>query len=60
MLLLFFLAGPIIIAIGNLVLGPIFNKTIPMHVRFRAFMIGSMIYLISAYLVYHFILKGQI
>ena len=28
-IILFFLAGPIIIGIGNLVLGPIFSKHIP-------------------------------
>ncbi|MHD0396977.1 hypothetical protein ACY2DA_03730 [Staphylococcus simulans] len=60
MVLLFFLAGPIIMGVGNLVLAPIFNKRVPIHVRFRAFMIGSMIYLISAYIVYQFVLKGQI
>lgn len=52
MLILFFLAGPMIIGIGNLILAPIFNKRVPMNVRFREFMIGSMIYLISAYVVY--------
>ncbi len=59
MLILFFLAGPMIIGIGNFVLAPLFNKQVPMNVRFRAFMIGSMIYLISAYIVYQFVLKGQ-
>lgn len=60
MVLLFFLAGPIIIGVGNLILAPIFNKRVPIQVRFRAFMIGSMIYLISAYVVYQFVLKGQL
>lgn len=60
MLLLFFLAGPLIIGVGNLILAPIFNRRVPMNVRFRAFMIGSMIYLISVYLVYQFVLKGQL
>lgn len=60
MLLLFFLAGPLIIGVGNLLFAPIFNRRVPMNVRFRAFMIGSMIYLISAYLVYQFVLKGQL
>lgn len=60
MLLLFFLAGPVIIAFGNFVLGSIFNKKIPMNVRFRAFMLGSMIYVVSAYLVYEFVLKGKL
>ncbi|GEP79338.1 hypothetical protein [Staphylococcus carnosus] len=60
MIILFFLAGLIIIAIGNLVLGPIFNKKIPMNVRFRAFMIGSTIYLITAYLCYILVLKGKL
>ena len=42
--ILFFLAGPIIIGIGNLVLGPIFSKHIPFKVQMRSFLVGTMIY----------------
>ena len=40
------LAGPIIIGIGNLVLGPIFSKHIPFKVQMRSFLVGTMIYLL--------------
>ncbi|MGX0551263.1 ABC-type uncharacterized transport system permease subunit [Staphylococcus hominis] len=59
-LIIFFLAGPIIIGIGNLVLGPTFNKRIPFRVRIRSFMIGSMIYLILAFIAYFFLLQGKL
>ncbi|MDO0997957.1 hypothetical protein Q1L76_10765 [Staphylococcus hominis] len=59
-LIIFFLAGPIIIGIGNLVLGPIFNKCIPFRVRIRSFMLGSMIYLILAFIAYFFLLQGKL
>gem|GEM_PF-339917 len=59
-LIIFFLAGPIIIGIGNLVLGPIFNKRIPFRVRIRSFMLGSMIYLILAFIAYFFLLQGKL
>ncbi|TAA92092.1 hypothetical protein DMB77_06750 [Staphylococcus saccharolyticus] len=55
-----FLAGPIIIGIGNLVLGPIFNKRTPFHVQVRSFIIGSMIYLILAFIDYFLLLQGRI
>ncbi|MEQ6029768.1 hypothetical protein [Staphylococcus saccharolyticus] len=58
--ILFFLAGPIIIGIGNLVLGPIFNKRTPFHVQVRSFIIGSMIYLILAFIGYFLLLQGRI
>ena len=59
-LIIFFLAGPIIIGIGNLVLGPIFNKRIPFRVHIRSFMLGSMIYLILAFIAYFFLLQGKL
>ncbi|MEJ7543153.1 hypothetical protein, partial [Staphylococcus intermedius] len=50
--ILFFIAGPIILAIGNLVLGPIFNKRTPFHVQLRSFIIGTIVYLILATIGY--------
>ena len=49
-IILFFIAGPVII-VGNLILGPIFNKRTPLHVQFRSF-IGSLVYLILATICY--------
>ncbi|MEX3447318.1 hypothetical protein QJ738_08410 [Staphylococcus warneri] len=46
--ILFFIAGPLIIGIGNLILGPIFNKRVPFHVHVRSFVVGTVIYLILA------------
>ena len=59
-LIIFFLAGPIIIGIGNLVLGPLFNKRIPFRIRIRSFVLGTMIYLILAFIAYFFLLKGKL
>lgn len=47
-IILFFLAGPVILGVGNLVIGPIFNKQTPFRVQVRSFVVGSMIYLILA------------
>ncbi|MDN6672352.1 MAG: hypothetical protein L0L52_09195, partial [Staphylococcus equorum] len=47
-LILFFLGGPIVLAISNLVLGPIFNKKIPFKIQFRSFMVGTVVYLLGA------------
>lgn len=58
-IILFFLGGPLILAIGNLILGPIFNKTIPFKVQVRSFMVGSMVYLLGAALLYYFVLRSQ-
>ncbi|WP_235980489.1 hypothetical protein [Staphylococcus durrellii] len=58
-LILFFLAGPVILAIGNLVLGPIFNKRIPFRIQVRSFIVSSVIYLICAGLLYHFFLSSK-
>ena len=58
-LILFFLGGPIILAIGNLVLGPIFNKKIPFHIHFRSFMVGTLVYLLGAPALYYFVLQNQ-
>ncbi|MCU5745225.1 hypothetical protein N9R04_00630 [Staphylococcus sp. SQ8-PEA] len=56
-LLLFFLGGPVVLAIGNLVLGPIFNKKVPLRIHFRSFIVATAIYLICAGLFYYFILS---
>ena len=43
-IILFFIAGPVIIGVGNLILGPIFNKRTPLHVQFRSFIIGCTLF----------------
>lgn len=58
--ILFFLAGPIIIGIGNLVLSPIFSKNIPFKVQMRSFLVGTMIYLLLATIGYYLLLQGRI
>ena len=58
-LILFFLGGPIVLAIGNLVLGPIFNKKVPLKIQFRSFMVGSLIYLLGALVLYFLVLQNQ-
>lgn len=58
-LVLFFLGGPIILAIGNLVLGPIFNKKVPLKIQFRSFMVGSLVYLLGALVLYFLVLQNQ-
>ena len=58
-LILFFLGGPIVLAIGTLVLGPIFNKKVPLKIQFRSFMVGSLIYLLGALALYYLILQNQ-
>ena len=58
-LILFFLGGPIVLTIGNLVLGPIFNKKVPLKIQFRSFMVGSLIYLLGALALYYLILQNQ-
>ena len=58
-LILFFLGCPIVLAIGNLVLGPIFNKKVPLKIQFRSFMVGSLIYLLGALALYYLILQNQ-
>lgn len=58
-LLIFFLGGPIILAIGNLVLGPIFNKKIPFKIQFRSFMVGTMVYLLGAVALYYLVLQDR-
>ena len=58
-ILLLFLGGPLILAIGNLVLGPIFNKTIPFHIQVRSFFMGSVVYLLGATALYYLILQYQ-
>lgn len=58
-LILFFLGGPIVLAIGNLVLGPIFNKKVPLKIQFRSFMVGSFVYLFGALVLYFLVLQNQ-
>ena len=58
-LVLFFLGGPIVLAIGNLVLGPIFNKKVPLKIQFRSFMVGSLVYLLGALALYFLVLQNQ-
>lgn len=59
-LILFFLGGPIVLAISNLLLGPIFNKKIPFKIHFRSFMVGTMVYLLGASLIYYFVLQDKL
>ncbi|WIL70268.1 hypothetical protein [Staphylococcus cohnii] len=58
-LILFFLGGPIVLAIGNLVLGPIFNKKVPLKIQFRSFIVGSLVYLLGALVLYFLVLQNQ-
>ena len=53
------LACPIIIGIGNLVLGPIFSKHIPFKVQMRSFLVGTMIYLLLATIGYYLLRKNS-
>ncbi|MBM0799724.1 hypothetical protein D0399_05310 [Staphylococcus epidermidis] len=59
-IILFFIAGPVIIGVGNLILGPIFNKRTPLHVQFQSFIIGSLVYLILATICYFLFLQGKL
>lgn len=58
--ILFFIAGPLIIGIGNLILRPIFNKRVPFHVHVRSFVVGTVIYLILATIGYFLLLQGKL
>ncbi|WP_143120412.1 hypothetical protein [Staphylococcus aureus] len=58
--ILFFLAGPVFLGVGNLVIGPIFKKPTPFHVQVRSFVVGSMIYLILATIGYFLLLQGKL
>ncbi|MEJ7474746.1 hypothetical protein WL504_14055, partial [Staphylococcus saprophyticus] len=46
--------------IGNLILGPIFNKRVPFHVHVRSFVVGTVIYLILATIGYFLLLQGKL
>lgn len=59
-IIIFFIAGPLIIGVGNLILGPIFNKKVPFKIQIRSFIVGSVIYLILTSFVYYFLLQGRI
>lgn len=58
-LILFFLAGPVVLALSNLVLGPIFNKKIPFTIQFRSFMVGTVIYLLCTVVLYYLVLQDR-
>lgn len=58
-LILFFLAGPVVLALSNLVLGLIFNKKIPFTIQFRSFMVGTVIYLLCAVVLYYLVLQDR-
>ncbi|EHJ08128.1 hypothetical protein [Staphylococcus simiae] len=58
--ILFFIAGPAILAVGNLIIGPIFNKQTPFHIQLRSFIIGSVIYLMIATIGYFLLLQGKL
>ncbi|MBO1198630.1 hypothetical protein J3T65_04000 [Staphylococcus simiae] len=58
--ILFFIAGPVILAVGNLMIGPIFNKQTPFHIQMRSFIIGSVIYLMIATIGYFLLLQGKL
>ncbi|WP_256083741.1 hypothetical protein [Staphylococcus aureus] len=47
---MFFLACPVILGVGNLVIGPIFNKQTPFRVQVRSFFVGS---ILLQHLVYY-------
>lgn len=59
-IIVFFLVGPVIIGIGNLVLGPIFSKHIPFKIQLRSFIVGTIIYLVLAAIGYFLLLQGRI
>lgn len=59
LVLVFFLAGPVMFAIGNFILGPLFNKQVPMKIHFRSFMVGTTIYVLLAAIAYQLFLKNQ-
>ncbi|MCG3399438.1 hypothetical protein [Staphylococcus massiliensis] len=54
--ILFFIVGPVIIAIWNLGIGPKRHKHIPMKVHLLSFLLGLALYLMIAYVVYKFLL----
>lgn len=58
--ILFFIAGPVILAVGNLIIGPIFNKETPFHIQMRSFIIGTVIYLMLAIIGYFLLLQGKL
>lgn len=59
-LLLFFLGGPLVLAIGNLILGPIFNRKIPFSIHLRSFIIATLLYLIGATILYFLLLQDKL
>ena len=60
-IILFFLVGPVILGVGNLVIGPIFNKQTPFRVQARSFVVGSIDLLNhSAIIGYFLLLQGKL
>ena len=59
-MILFFIVAPLIIAIGNLILAPIFQRHIPMRVHIISCVMGLILYGMAATLVYYFLLQGKI
>lgn len=59
-MIVLFVVGPLIILCGNLILAPRFQKHIPMKVHIRSAIIGVVLYLLGAVLVYYFFLQGKI
>jgi len=51
-ILLFFIAGPIIIGIINLIIAPKLNQHLPRRKHTRRFFINTFIYLIIAIIIY--------
>ncbi|MBA8760256.1 hypothetical protein [Staphylococcus coagulans] len=58
--ILFFIVGPLIILVGNLVLAPRFQKHIPMRVHVLSGIVGLIIYAVFATVIYYFFLQGKI
>ncbi|AKS68546.1 membrane protein [Staphylococcus schleiferi] len=58
--ILFFIVGPLIILVGNLVLAPRFQKHIPMRVHVLSGIVGLIIYALFAAVIYYFFLQGKI
>ncbi|ARJ50476.1 hypothetical protein CD134_04960 [Staphylococcus lutrae] len=59
-MILFFIIGPLIILVGQLVLAPRFQKHIPMHIHVLSALTGLVVYGVLAGVVYYFFLQGRI
>lgn len=56
-IILFFLSGPVILAISKLWLGPKFDKSKTIQSQFNYFLIETMVYLVFAGLIYYLVLR---